>query len=59
MIDTDETGQKKLDEVRKSSGEMNDWEQEFLDSIGNKPYNLMTPKQKSTVGRLHDKLVGK
>lgn len=59
MIDTDETGQKKWDELIAAAhtGPWSKWDFRFIwDNKGNK-YSQLSPKQKTTVGTLHEKLV--
>ena len=59
MLETDETGQKKLEELLKHRDQTywTDWEQEFLDDLSDKrtKYSALSPKQKSVISRLHDK----
>lgn len=59
MIDTDETGEKKFQYVLKEidSFGWTDYEREFLDGNRFKQYKDFSPKQKSMVGRLYDKLM--
>jgi len=61
MIDTDATGQKKLEELHKAtdSGEWTEFEEGFLLSMVARTYAALSDKQKMMVGRLYDKLVGK
>ena len=60
MIDTDETGQKKLDEIRREhkrdADALDDWEKHFFHVIRFFNYAQLSPKQKAAVGRTHDKL---
>lgn len=59
MIDTDESGNKKLDALKKAtdiSGLWNDYEEGFLLDMRHRKYESLSPKQKSMVGRLYDKL---
>lgn len=64
MIDTDETGQRKLESLLASledgRGEcFNDWERGFLDEIQHRMlnYQKMSSKQKGVVSNLWDKMV--
>lgn len=61
MIDTDETGEKKLRELSKryfqKDPAFNDWELDFIGGIYNAPYKWLTSRQKSQVGRIYDKVV--
>lgn len=58
MIDTDSTGQRKLDAlVDCDDDEWTDWERTFIKSMTGRKYGDLTPKQKTTVGTLYDKLV--
>lgn len=61
MIDTDETGQKKLDELIQAHDSFGwtQWEWNFIDSVNLRIYRQLSSKQKDIVGRLHDKLKGK
>lgn len=58
MIDTDETGQKKLLEITKAAEEFDwtDWEIDFLGTVQGKEYKILTMRQQATVSRLYDKL---
>jgi len=60
MIDTDEVGNKKLDELKKAtdvSGIWNDYEEGFLIDMRYRKYESLSPKQKSMVGKLYEKLM--
>ena len=59
MIDSDATGQKKLEEIRKGFADWTEFEENFLLSTSARTYATLTPRQKSTVGTMHDKLVGR
>lgn len=61
MIDTDVTGQKRLDELlnQVDSFAWNEYESEFIEKIrvNDWKYKNLSPKQKAFVGRLYDKLL--
>lgn len=60
-IDTDEVGQKKLDELVKymNDGSVNftEYERSFLTRMRGAPYKWLTFAQKSFVGRLYEERV--
>ena len=58
-IDIDETGAKKLGELLKNLDifDWSDWELKFLEDNRTRMYAGMTDRQKSTVGRLYDRLL--
>jgi hypothetical protein len=58
MIDTTETGNKKLKELLKNidAFDWTDWERSFLESNQQSDYQSLSAKQKTTVGNLYEKL---
>lgn len=61
MIDSDTTGQRKLDEVRKGQDtvDWSEYEEKFLHDMQGRTYAALSDRQKSMIGRLHDKLMGR
>ncbi len=59
MIDSNETGQKKWDEIVKSRDEFEwtEWERKFIAERGHWKYEKLSPKQQALIGTLYDKLV--
>lgn len=59
MIDTDDTGQKKLQELVANIEDnlWNDYEKNFLERNQATLYRGLTPKQKGLVSSLYDKLI--
>lgn len=58
MIETDETGQKILEELvdSRDSFKWTKWELNFLDTLEGKKYKFLTTKQKSVVTDMYLKL---
>lgn len=59
MIDTEETGQKKWDEVVKAlhTGPWSEWDFRFISGLKSNPYRNLSRKQQDVIGNLHEKLV--
>lgn len=59
MIDTNETGQKKLTELAEAADqfEWSDYELKFIEDNADAAYPTMSSRQKAMVGQLHDKLM--
>lgn len=60
MIDTDEVGDSKIEELKKNvhSGVFNDWEKQFIRELNGTYYDELNKSQKAVVTRLHDWLNG-
>jgi hypothetical protein len=59
VIDTDETGQKKLESIVKYMEEddlWDEWEYNFLNSVKDKKYRNLTIRQKTAVGNMFEKM---
>lgn len=61
VIDTNEVGQQKLEELVKSINacDWSDWERSFIVRLALRSYKFLSAKQKNTVGNMWDKLKGK
>lgn len=59
MIDTNETGQKKLREIVAALDEVEwtDWETGFITSVQDRGYERLSPREQGVVGRLYDKML--
>ena len=58
MIDTNETGNRKLKALSSSLGAAawTEWEENFIQDMEGKRYEDLTPKQQTTVSNLWEKL---
>ena len=61
MIDTDETGTRKLKELidmrYKHPKDFNGWEFDFIGNLRTAKYEWLTNNQKSAIGRVYDNVV--
>lgn len=60
MIDTDETGNKKLSELKRRAGELDEdsWAYGFITSI-TKDYADLSSRQQSKIGELYENIFGR